>query len=1191
MERILGLDLGVGSIGWALIEKEDTGNRIVDMGVRVVPLTSDDEKEFSQGNAITKNQKRRIKRGIRRGQDRFQQRRGFLERLLKKHHMFPDQALLKADKLELFGLRDKAVKEKVSLGELGRIFLHLNQRRGYKSNRKANTEENDKSEYLLAIAERQRVIQEKELTIGQYFYQELLNNRHFRVKQEVFSREAYIAEFNKIWNKQSTYYPEILSEELQEALRDNILYFQRPLRSQKSLVNFCQFENIELKETKENKILIRKVGPRAAAKTNPLSESCRIWESINNITIYDQTGERQTISLERKLELFSELQSKKEIKVNGILKILGFPAKQGFYADQKTEKTGLKGDELLINLKKILKDLPGAEDLLKLDLALVEVTRAARSTGDIMEFPEIDKEIEKTSYYQLWHCLYSIEDEGQLLRTLENRFGIPYELGKECAAMDLHKQGYTNKSIKAIRRILPHLMNGQVYSEACSSAGYDHSNSLTKWEKDTRELVQKLDLLKKGELRQPIVEKILNQMINIVNAIISEYGNPDKIVIELGRELKQSKEERNRTYSRNNKQEKVNKDHVKKLEEYGLRSSRKQIEKSKLFEELAEGAAKNTAICLYCGQPISYAAAMNGVEVEVEHIIPKSRLFDDSFMNKTLVHTKCNANKGNLTAFDYMQSQSEELFNSYITRVNGLVESGKLLSSKRAKLLMSASQIPDDFISRQLRETQYISRKAMEILLPVTRDIYPTTGSVTAYLRHTWGYDDILMNCHMDRYRQAGLTTFKDTQSGRKELIPDWDKRKDHRHHAVDALVCASTTRSIIQRLNKMNKYVDLIDKDSNDPLARNLKVLLSDQRMFSTAEVQERVKVVCVSFKPGKRAAVKGKRRYRGEIIQQDVIIPRGPLSEETVYGKIMVMQKRVPVKQLFDNPDMIIKEYIRKAVKQRLHECGGDIRKAKSSISKTPILLEKHGNIPLEFATIWNEEYVVRYPLNDQFNKADKIVDPAIKEIVLQRLQKHGNDPKKAFRNLNEDPVFLDENNGITIRSVRCFTGLGNLKPVHKSKNGLTGAFDDTDPEAKDVDYVKPGNNHHVSVFEDENGKLYATMTTFWEATERVRQGLPVINKEHEAGYRFLFSLSQNEVFEYLEGTDRPVQERLYRVQKMSLNKFGDLNIWFRQQYETELDDSQNSKLLMKYINTRTVKHLREFNKVRVNIMGKIT
>ena len=112
---------------------------------------------------------------------------------------------------------------------------------------------------------------------------------------------------------------------------------------------------------------------------------------------------------------------------------------------------------------------------------------------------------------------------------------------------------------------------------------------------------------------------------------------------------------------------------------------------------------------------------------------------------------------------------------------------------------------------------------------------------------------------------------------------------------------------------------------------------------------------------------------------------------------------------------------------------------------------------------------------------------------------------------------------------------------------------------------------------------------MTTFWEATERVRQGLPIINKEHEAGYRFLFSLSQNEVFEYLEGTDRPVQERLYRVQKMSLNKFGDLNIWFRQQYETELDDSLNSKLLMKYINTRTVKHLREFNKSKSKYYGQ--
>ena len=136
MKKILGLDLGTTSIGWALVEETENKSNIIDLGVRIIPLSTDEKSEFSAGNAISKNQDRTTKRTQRKGYDRYQLRRTFLTQFLKDLSILPSEEFFKLNALELYGLRNKAVSEKITLQELGRIFMHLNQKRGYKSSLK-----------------------------------------------------------------------------------------------------------------------------------------------------------------------------------------------------------------------------------------------------------------------------------------------------------------------------------------------------------------------------------------------------------------------------------------------------------------------------------------------------------------------------------------------------------------------------------------------------------------------------------------------------------------------------------------------------------------------------------------------------------------------------------------------------------------------------------------------------------------------------------------------------------------------------------------------------------------------------------------------------------------------------------------------------------------------------------------------
>lgn len=251
MKRILGLDIGTASIGWAYIheaEKSGECSEIKELGVRVVSLKQGEEKNFSEGKAITLNSERRLKRGMRRNLQRYKQRRKQLIHLLLKQGIINTGSILheegKNTTFETLRLRSTAVTERVELEQLARILLSINRKRGYRSNRKDFSKEDSSGDYLKNIAERSKKLMDKQQTVGQYFYTKVAKNPHTSLRNEVFYRQDYLDEFERIWTTQQQYHPQ-LNSALKEEIRDTIIFFQRKLRSQKDLIKFCELEHFE----------------------------------------------------------------------------------------------------------------------------------------------------------------------------------------------------------------------------------------------------------------------------------------------------------------------------------------------------------------------------------------------------------------------------------------------------------------------------------------------------------------------------------------------------------------------------------------------------------------------------------------------------------------------------------------------------------------------------------------------------------------------------------------------------------------------------------------------------------------------------------------------------------------------------------------------------------------------------------
>ena len=1388
MKRILGLDLGIASIGWAVIDEADEKNEksaIIKTGVRIVPLGDNlkivDKKtgrisdsrnpieEFSAGKGLSPNAGRTLKRGMRRNLHRYKMRREAVTKILKEIEFIKDSTPLAETELNstfsTYEARAKAPIAKVSKEEFARVLLMINKKRGYKSSRKANNQEegqlidgmavaktlfhenltpgqfscrllnenkkvlpdyyrsdledefvkiwtfqkqfypeilkdnhlqelktknkkntsdyfekilgltraenkgtdkklqhyewrekalseqvdlsiiafilteinnqiNQASGYLGAISDRSKELYFNNLTVGQYLFNQLKEDPQVSLRNRVFYRQDYMDEFDAIWEQQAKHYSE-LTKEVKEELKDITIFYQRRLKSQKGLINICEFEGVERIVDFDGEKKKKLIGPRVAPKSSPIFQEFKIWQNINALRITKRNRDTEVYELDEDTKnlLFEELNWVEKMTDRQFLSWL-FQGSKNQPNDWKLNFRHLEGNrtntallEVYLKILKIegydlnLKNYSGSETL----QAIKDCFKTIGIKTGILEF---DSDLQGNSFdkqasYELWHLLYSYDDDNSptgtnsLLNKLEEKYGFKEGHARLLAAITFQKD-YGSLSVRAMRKILRYLKEGALYDEACNLAGYNHSHSITASDNDQRELKPELEILKKNSLRNPVVEKILNQMINVVNAILKdpELGRPNEIRIELARELKKTAEQRSEMTRKISKVTKEY-DEIRKLlkKEFGLPYvSRKDLIKFRLYKELKATGYKT----LYSGTYIKPEELFTN-KFDVEHIIPQSLVFDDSFSNKTLELRDVNIEKGNETAYDYCERKG--WLDNFKKRVEEVYSAGDIRYMNRKKLLMTKAEIPEDFLNRDLGNSAYIAKKSAQILFDITKKVTLTSGTITAKLREDWELIDVLKELNFEKYRALGLTYSIENRHGKKlTRIAEWTKRNDHRHHAMDAITVAFTRPSFIQYLNNLNA------KSKKGAIIQNIKEKYTYRDKASgrkfvkpfeniREEAKNHLESILVSHKAKNKVVTNNKNKIKikkkGNFNIKTELTPRGQLHKETIYGS--AKKYRTKLEKIGSNFDQekiatVAKKKYRDLLLKRLEDFENNPKKAftgKNSLGKNPIQLNDKGAfLPEKVKTVQLEKlFTIRKEITPDL-KIDKVIDVGIQKILQKRLDGFDGNAKEAFSNLNENPIWLNEEKRIPLKRVK-ISGVSNAEALRTAKDNLGNEIKDKKGNSIPVDYVSPGNNHHVAIYRSEDGKLDDEAVTFYKAVVRKNLEIPIINSKSELGWPLLFTLKQNEMFVFPSENFNPseidlfdpknrhlISPHLFRVQKISKVTYGNSSVRdyvFRHHLETELKDQKE----LKDITWKALKSLNYFDgvvKVRLTHLGDI-
>lgn len=674
----LGLDIGSRSIGWALVENENS-ERIVAMGVRVFPEGVDRD---TKGMEKSKNATRREARGARRMHQRRSDRKRRLAGTLRRAGLLPQgreelAALFQSNPYEL---RKRALNEELDPYAFGRVLYHLNQRRGFKSNRKSGKDREDG----VVIKEASALLADMNArgcrTLGEYFAG--LDPEQQRIRERYTFRSMYVAEFDLLWERQASYYPAILTDDLRRKIRDEILFFQRPLRPTDELIGPCELEPQE----------------RRCPRADWYARRFRLLQDVNNLLIRNPDGTEERLSSDQRSVLLGELAQKDKLTFDSIRKRLGLLETQTFNAEYKTGPSGkkveaLRGDSFAGAMRS--KNVFGSKGW----DALAEAEKI-----------------------RLNDAFVTLEDD-ELAKILETEYHLDAAQAQQAMKASL-PNGYMSFSRKAILRLLPFMEAGNLTNEAMDLAGYRRQAP------PQGETMQRLPL--PPQVRNPIVQKALVEVRKVVNALVREHGKPARIKIEMARDVHGSRQQREELHWRMLEDRRRNERVRERLrEDVGIANpSRADIVKYKLWEECGR-------ICPYTGRQISQEALFGAnPQFQVEHILPYDRSLDDSYMNLTLCEAHHNIHvKRNQTPFEAYGSNPQ-------TYEQVLQYSRVLPWPKRQRFLQREISL-DSQISRELNDTRYICRETVAYLKQLGVDVRGTRGKVTAELRHQWGLDGV----------------------------------------------------------------------------------------------------------------------------------------------------------------------------------------------------------------------------------------------------------------------------------------------------------------------------------------------------------------------------------------------------------------------------------------------------------------
>ncbi|MFN3754506.1 type II CRISPR RNA-guided endonuclease Cas9 [Flavobacterium sp.] len=927
MAKILGLDLGTNSIGWALID--DKLNKILGVGSRIFPMGVID---LGNGESeMSKNSSRTGARGVRRQFFRRRLRKKVLLKALSENRMcpmiaqdfedwkktktFPSEKLASWFAINPYELRYKALNEKLSLEEIGRLLYHLIQRRGFLSNsRKGGSDDGaifkgNIKEGKIGIDDTLESIEGQ--TLGSYLYSIYpKENQPFkdgleRIRNRYTTRKMYVDEFEMIWNKQAQFHT-ALNEDLKQLFggrkqdgykEDGILFHQRPLRSQKHLVGNCSFEPNKTK------------CPISAIPV----ELYRIYQWVNTV---EYNGKK--ISSEEKDKIIEQLLLSDKIEFKKLRKAIG--------KESAEFKFNYKDDDRIVGTHTIS-----------------HLANKKFFGQRWFEFTEKEQE-------DIWHVLYFFDSKSNLKEYAIKHWGFTEEQAEAISKFNV-KDGYASLSRKAIGNILPFLKQGFVYDIAVALGGiknafgeqweilddsqksfiidnvpdivrakitggyidtikdllrkefgftdkqlkklYHHSTTI-----DAQVLLDKLPVGKDADkelqaIRNPIVITALFELRKLVNELIDEHGKIDEIKVEMARDLKISKMQRNKIRREQKRLEREN-DRVKdRLKEEGQRITHDNILLYKLWEE-----CKKT--CPYTGNPIPLHKLFSG-EVQIEHIHPWSRSLNDSFNNKTLCYADENRRKGDKTPFEFYGGD-EQNWSAIKERALKLFSDTKEYPNAYQKFKRFVQQkFDEDFSTRQLNDTRYISKEAKEYLSQVCKNVIVSPGQATSNLRQKWGMNNILND-------------------------ENEKTREDHRHHAVDALVMACTKVSYVQELSKWNRY------NRNSELK---EFPLPWEGFRRDAEVA--VEKILISHKRTTNdITVRTHTVEKNGIKHKNVgVAARGQLHLETVFGQrnfngVSAFHVRKPIesRQTEKHIHKIVDETIKLLILKRVKQLGGFIK-----------------------------------------------------------------------------------------------------------------------------------------------------------------------------------------------------------------------------------------------------------------------
>ncbi len=744
----LGLDIGPTSVGWCLLEVDDDAGsgRILAAGSRIFPEGVD---RTQQGGEKSKNQARRIARSMRRQIRRRRARRDALIRLFKEVGLLPtDQAALEALlAANPYPLRARAASEAISAHELGRVFLHLTKRRGFRSSRKGAAKQ-DKG-MLAEISHLQRQIPDDQ-TLGQFLNDRLAGfDRRERIVEPTDKERAagqlrdtvrnlhtrrsmYIEEFERIWEVQKPHHPAILTDELRTTLYNpasndtwavrGLIFGQRNMYWPKAAIGRCELN------PKERRC------PRAAR----IAQRFRILQEVNNLRIIDtRTGETSSLTPDQRSAAIESLCTKDRRTFDELRKACDL------------------GDHIRFNLE--------AED--RKSLKGHETDTALRAALGKKRWKSIDEPLRDA----IAEILITEDDPDRAAARLAE-LGLSAEECEAVVAVNL-PEGYAAYGRTAITRLIPPLeqglrmMGNDPRDSALHAAGFLRP--------DEREVRVCAFLPAAPALTNPIVRAGMTEVRKVVNTILRDLCDappqrggltggrrPDRIHVELAREAKKSLEQRARIRKEQSDRRKAKAAADAEIIALNQRPTRDLREKYLLWIE-------QNRRCVYTGDPISVAQMLSDA-TEVDHILPRWQSLDNSMMNKILCFREDNEAKGDRTPRAWLEREQPDRWKRVLSLARNL------LKPKFERFLRETAEL-DDFVARQLNDTAYISRSVAGYLKQLGIRVEIGRGGITSELGRAWGLHGIL------------------SEEGTKT-------RDDHRHHAVDAAVIALTDPRRLQQ-------------------------------------------------------------------------------------------------------------------------------------------------------------------------------------------------------------------------------------------------------------------------------------------------------------------------------------------------------------------------------------------------------